>query len=33
MVQTNGQLMNGAAYRPLVVACRNGALARLEALG
>ncbi len=33
MVQANGQLRNAAAYRPLIVAYRNGAPVRLEALG
>ncbi len=32
-VQANGQLMNAAAYRPLVVAYRNGSPVRLEELG
>ena len=33
VVQANGQLQNAAAYRPLIVAYRNGAPIRLEALG
>ena len=33
VVQANGQLMNAAAYRPLIVAYRNGAPVRLQALG
>ena len=33
IVQANGQLQNAAAYRPLIVAYRNGAPVRLEALG
>ena len=33
IVQANGQLRNAAAYRPLIVAYRNGAPVRLEALG
>ena len=33
VVQANGQLQNAAAYRPLIVAYRNGAPVRLEALG
>jgi len=33
VVQANGQLRNAAAYRPLIVAYRNGAPVRLEALG
>jgi HAE1 family hydrophobic/amphiphilic exporter-1 len=33
VVQANGQLMNAAAYRPLIVAYRHGAPLRLEALG
>jgi HAE1 family hydrophobic/amphiphilic exporter-1 len=33
VVQASGQLQNAAAYRPLVVAFRNGAPVRLEALG
>jgi len=33
VVQANGQLRNAAAYRPLIVAYRNGAPIRLEALG
>jgi HAE1 family hydrophobic/amphiphilic exporter-1 len=32
-VQATGQLMNAAAYRPLVVTYRNGAPVRLEQLG
>jgi HAE1 family hydrophobic/amphiphilic exporter-1 len=32
-VQANGQLMNAAAYRPLIVAYRAGAPVRLENLG
>ena len=32
-VDTRGQLMNAAAYRPLVVAYRNGAPVRLEDIG
>ena len=32
-VQANGQLTNAAAYRPLIVAYRNGAPVRLEELG
>ena len=32
-VQANGQLMNAAAYRPLIVAYRNGAPVRIEQLG
>jgi HAE1 family hydrophobic/amphiphilic exporter-1 len=32
-VQANGQLMNAAAYRPLVVAWKNGVPVRLEELG
>jgi len=32
-VDTRGQLMNAAAYRPLVVAYRNGAPVRLEEVG
>ncbi len=32
-VQASGQLMNAAAYRPLIVAYRNGAPVRLEQLG
>jgi HAE1 family hydrophobic/amphiphilic exporter-1 len=32
-VQANGQLMDAAAYRPLVVAYRNGAPVRLDQLG
>ena len=31
-VQSNGQLMNAAAYRPLVVSWKNGAPVRLEQL-
>ncbi|MGA3265178.1 MAG: efflux RND transporter permease subunit, partial [Terracidiphilus sp.] len=33
VVQANGQLQNAAAYRPLIIAYRNGAPVRLEALG
>ena len=33
VVQANGQLQNAAAYRPLIVAYRNGAPVRLESLG
>ncbi len=33
VVQASGQLRNAAAYRPLIVAYRNGAPVRLEALG
>jgi HAE1 family hydrophobic/amphiphilic exporter-1 len=33
VVQANGQLQNAAAYRSLIVAYRNGAPVRLEALG
>jgi HAE1 family hydrophobic/amphiphilic exporter-1 len=33
VVQANGQLQTAAAYRPLIVAYRNGAPVRLEALG
>ena len=33
MVQSSGQLMNAAAYRPSVVAYRNGTPVRLEELG
>lgn len=33
VVQANGQLRNAAAYRPLIVAYRNGAPVRLEQLG
>jgi len=33
IVQANGQLRNAAAYRPIIVAYRNGAPVRLEALG
>jgi len=33
VVQANGQLQNAAAYRPLIVAYRNGAPIRLQALG
>jgi HAE1 family hydrophobic/amphiphilic exporter-1 len=33
VIQANGQLMDAAAYRPLIVAYRNGAPVRLEALG
>jgi HAE1 family hydrophobic/amphiphilic exporter-1 len=33
VVQANGQLRNAASYRPLIVAYRNGAPVRLEALG
>jgi hydrophobic/amphiphilic exporter-1 (mainly G- bacteria), HAE1 family len=33
VVEANGQLKNAAAYRPLIVAYRNGAPVRLEALG
>ena len=32
-VQANGQLTNAAAYRPLIVAYRNGAPVRLDELG
>ncbi len=32
-VQANGQLMNAAAYRPLIVAYRNGSPVRLEQIG
>jgi len=32
-VQANGQLMNAAAYRPLIVAYRNGAPVRIEQIG
>ena len=32
-VQSSGQLMNAAAYRPLIVAYRNGNSVRLEQLG
>ncbi|HVW83402.1 MAG TPA: efflux RND transporter permease subunit, partial [Bryobacteraceae bacterium] len=32
-VMSNGQLLNAAAYRPLIVAYRNGAPIRLEQLG
>ncbi|HUY14786.1 MAG TPA: efflux RND transporter permease subunit [Terriglobia bacterium] len=32
-VQANGQLMDAAAYRPLIVAYRNGAPVRLDQLG
>ena len=32
-VQANGQLFNAAAFRPLIVAYRNGAPVRLEELG
>ncbi len=32
-VNTNGQLLDAAAYRPLIVAYRNGQPVRLEALG
>jgi HAE1 family hydrophobic/amphiphilic exporter-1 len=32
-VQSSGQLMNAAAYRPLIVAWRNGMPVRLEQLG
>ena len=32
-VQANGQLQNAAAYRPLIVAWRNGAPVRLQDLG
>ncbi|MGH9455292.1 MAG: efflux RND transporter permease subunit, partial [Terriglobia bacterium] len=32
-VQANGQLMDAAAYRPLIVAYRNGAPIRLDQLG
>ena len=32
-IKANGQLMNAAAYRPAVVAYRNGAPVRLEELG
>jgi HAE1 family hydrophobic/amphiphilic exporter-1 len=33
IVQANGQLQTASAYRPLIVAYRNGAPVRLEALG
>jgi HAE1 family hydrophobic/amphiphilic exporter-1 len=33
VVQASGQLQNAASYRPLIVAYRNGAPVRLEALG
>jgi hydrophobic/amphiphilic exporter-1 (mainly G- bacteria), HAE1 family len=33
VVQANGQLQTAAAFRPLIVAYRNGAPVRLEALG
>ncbi len=33
VVQATGQLMEAAAYRPLIVAYRNGSPVRLEALG
>jgi HAE1 family hydrophobic/amphiphilic exporter-1 len=33
VVQASGQLQNAAAYRPLIVAYRNGAPVRLEQLG
>lgn len=33
LIQATGQLQNAAAYRPLVVAYRNGAPVRLETLG
>jgi HAE1 family hydrophobic/amphiphilic exporter-1 len=33
VVQASGQLMEAAAYRPLIVAYRNGSPVRLEALG
>ncbi len=33
IVQANGQLQTAAAYRPLIVAYRNGAPVRLDALG
>jgi HAE1 family hydrophobic/amphiphilic exporter-1 len=32
-IQANGQLMNAAAYRPLIVAYRNGSPVRLQELG
>src|SRR5215210_7222901 len=32
-IQATGQLMDAAAYRPLVVAYRNGAPVRLEEIG
>jgi HAE1 family hydrophobic/amphiphilic exporter-1 len=32
-VEANGQVMNAAAYRPLIVAYRNGSPVRLEELG
>ena len=32
-VQANGQLMDAAAYRPLIVAYRNGAPVRIEQIG
>ena len=32
-VQANGQLMNAEAYRPLIVAYRNGSPVRLEEIG
>ncbi|MGO9209673.1 MAG: efflux RND transporter permease subunit [Terriglobales bacterium] len=32
-VQANGQLMNAAAYRPLIVAYRNGSPVRIEQIG
>ena len=32
-VQSSGQLTNAAAYRPLIVAYRNGTPVRLEELG
>lgn len=32
-VQANGQMTNAAAYRPLIVAYRNGSPVRLEELG
>jgi HAE1 family hydrophobic/amphiphilic exporter-1 len=32
-IQASGQLMNAAAYRPLIVAYRNGNPVRIEALG
>jgi HAE1 family hydrophobic/amphiphilic exporter-1 len=33
MLQANGQLMDAAAYRPLIVAYRNGSPVRLDQLG
>src|SRR5208282_6794814 len=32
-VQANGQLLDAAAYRPLIVSYRNGSPVRLEELG